>query len=1355
MQEQTRTPLTKGNAALRAGQYTEAIRHYAQVLIDTPDFGKNISSNLAMARKKYRVSRQGIERQRVAVCGWELAHNPAGRAYTLAMLYETFAEVEIIGCLFPNWGREIWEPIRETPIAKHSFIVEDESRFIEQAVALVAAHPYDIVHLSKPRAPNIFIGVLYKLIWDAKVLMDIDDEELAFVSAETSISIDNYLKQHGQLPQIRDLAGKVWTRIAVGLAKEFDGVTVSNPALQQRYGGEIVRHARDEKLYNPSPELKRESREKYGIPQDKKVVLFFGTPREHKGLIETAKAIAALGRKDILFAVVGDFPDPKLKEQLQTIRGVEYRFIGNQPAAAIPGVTAIGDLCLLLQDPEITAAQFQVPAKLSDAFAMGIPVLATHTPALADAFFAGALIPVTQNDLPKTMAQVLDDAMAAARLQAAGRRYFAAELSFAASTPQLQQAASRHDNRPLTASAASLARVLRVDWLNAGIHARSSSQKASRYSIDIVVPVFNALDDVKRCLTSLEQCQDGFRVRVIVVNDGSDDDTTQWLRYRCKGSPIFKLIEQRQNRGYTRAVNTGLRDSTADFVITQNSDTIVSRGWLKGMVRCMESDPKIGIVGPLSNAASWQNVPILKDETGSFAVNELPSGVDVGEMARLVADVSERSYIRLPFINGFCFMIRRAVIDSIGYMDEENFPIGYGEENDFCIRAADAGYILAVADDVYVFHAKSKSFGHEKRTKLSKMGTAALKRKHGTERFVTLVSLVGNTIGLDEVRGRISRAIIDLPTGKESKEIARTSMADPKGGGIKAGASILTVDMHGKQIELWPIPAYGSREYEVDPKISGPVLILPHQSRSLSQIANKPDIGIHLHLYYDDLLDEFAYFLKNVRYSFSLYVSVVNPESQEFVAKRLIDAIPQANVEVACFPNRGRDIGPLFAGFGRKIRRHELIAHIHSKRSLHNLNKADWRRQLVTNLFGSDGFVGGVVDLFQSNPQLGMVFPEYHHSLSGQISWGTNFSICKELAKSLNFDICEKSLALFPAGSMFWARSGALKRLFDLELGWADFPKEDGQVDGTIAHGIERLFGEVVANANFSIQQVKSDRPHNLLFYYPFKWKYSPLRSFDEIDLAINKYRQSGNGKQRKCVVYSALTGGYEDPVVHENLDENCDYLLFADSSLDNRGFWQIKEIPYRGSSPVRMALWVKTNPHTLLAGYDIAVWVDANVVIRGDIGKYTRLIEENPDVPLFGVEHPHRRCLYQEAMAVVHAKKDTEERVAAQINRYKVAGFPANFGLIETNLLVINLRHPLTSRVFEAWTTEIESGSHRDQLSLNYCLWKFGAKWMPVFREKETLRDSFDFAYLGHGRNSGYLKEISIATSKMVAPGE
>ncbi|MCD6389769.1 MAG: glycosyltransferase [Desulfobulbaceae bacterium] len=375
--------------------------------------------------------------QSVAVCGWELAHNPAGRVITLAQLYAQSFDVEIIGCIFPFWGEQLWEPVREMPFPKHILTVHDESRFIEQATALVASHPYDTVHLSKPRIVNIFIGLLYKVIWGARILVDIDDEELAFVGADSCLDLDQYIAQHGSLPELRHLSKNLWTRLAVGLVDIFDGITVSNVALQRRYGGTVIAHARDENVFTSSLVLKRKSRQRFGIPQDVQVVLFLGTPRAHKGLLETAQSIAALCRDDVIFLVVGNFEDPGLKPALQAIQGVHFHFLGNQPFSGLHEVVALGDVCVLFQDVDSLVSKFQMPAKLSDALGMGLSVLATRTPPLEQAFAAGALLPVEHNTLTAQLSAALENTPLAAATRDAGRHWFQSELSLSLNAKRL------------------------------------------------------------------------------------------------------------------------------------------------------------------------------------------------------------------------------------------------------------------------------------------------------------------------------------------------------------------------------------------------------------------------------------------------------------------------------------------------------------------------------------------------------------------------------------------------------------------------------------------------------------------------------------------------------------------------------------------------------------------------------------------------------------------------------------------------------------------------------------------------------------------------------------------------------
>jgi hypothetical protein len=157
------SPLTTANHALRAGRHANAMAGYLEAIQQMPALSATLAANLTLTRLKYRASRNRTAKPQVVVCGWELAHNAAGRAHTLAETYQHIAHVKIIGSLFPRWGREIWQPLRNAQIPIHSILIEDPKRFLDQALALVAAHPADIVHLSKPRAPSILFGILYKL----------------------------------------------------------------------------------------------------------------------------------------------------------------------------------------------------------------------------------------------------------------------------------------------------------------------------------------------------------------------------------------------------------------------------------------------------------------------------------------------------------------------------------------------------------------------------------------------------------------------------------------------------------------------------------------------------------------------------------------------------------------------------------------------------------------------------------------------------------------------------------------------------------------------------------------------------------------------------------------------------------------------------------------------------------------------------------------------------------------------------------------------------------------------------------------------------------------------------------------
>lgn len=254
--------------------------------------------------------------------------------------------------------------------------------------------------------------------------------------------------------------------------------------------------------------------------------------------------------------------------------------------------------------------------------------------------------------------------------------------------------------------------------------------------IDIIICVHNALEDVQNCINSVISHLLPAH-KVIIVDDGSDQATKDYLINISTRNSSIHLIRHNTAKGYTKSANTGMKATTAPFIILVNSDAIVSKNWSLKLLQTAYSAPLTGIVGPMSNAASWQSLPLLRNpHTGEMMVNELPKHTTIDDMNQFCEQYGWFGHFpRVPLINGFCYGIKREVIETIGYFDEETFPRGYGEEDDYSMRALNAGFTAAIATHCYVFHAKSKSFGKETRSLLAKEGGKVLCARHGEKRI--------------------------------------------------------------------------------------------------------------------------------------------------------------------------------------------------------------------------------------------------------------------------------------------------------------------------------------------------------------------------------------------------------------------------------------------------------------------------------------------------------------------------------------------------------------------------------------------------------------------------------------------
>lgn len=237
--------------------------------------------------------------------------------------------------------------------------------------------------------------------------------------------------------------------------------------------------------------------------------------------------------------------------------------------------------------------------------------------------------------------------------------------------------------------------------------------------------------------------------------------------------------------------------------------------------------------------------------------------------------------------------------------------------------------------------------------------------------------------------------------------------------------------------------------------IADSTLIPLSSIRPADQIEGR--IAIHLHMYYHDLAQEFAGYLKNMPFAYDLYLSVKDEEGAVACQAVFANLERCGALVVKVVENRGRDIAPMFCTFGESLRNYDFIAHLHSKKSLYNAGATEgWRQYLGGQLLGSPDTIRKVFTLLTSGK--GIVYPQNYHALPYQANtWLANKAMGTAWCSRLGIAPVPQGYFDFPAGSMFWSRGDALMPLFDAQISLSDFDEEAGQTDGTFAHCLERL----------------------------------------------------------------------------------------------------------------------------------------------------------------------------------------------------------------------------------------------------------------------------------------------------------
>lgn len=241
--------------------------------------------------------------------------------------------------------------------------------------------------------------------------------------------------------------------------------------------------------------------------------------------------------------------------------------------------------------------------------------------------------------------------------------------------------------------------------------------------VEVIVPVFRGVEPTLSCLWHVLRAKNRTPFKLTVVDDRTPEPGLAAALARLAEAGHFKLLVNDENLGFVKSANRAMRDAAPRDVILLNSDTQVYGDWIDRLGGTAQSNSGCGTVTPFTNNGTICSYPHFAQD------NPWPLEIDYQDLDGLARQINgQETPPKLPTAVGFCMYIRRALLDDIGYFDEKAFGTGYGEENDFCLRAQKAGWHDLLAANVFVRHFGGTSFLGEKPERVQRAAEVLDKR---------------------------------------------------------------------------------------------------------------------------------------------------------------------------------------------------------------------------------------------------------------------------------------------------------------------------------------------------------------------------------------------------------------------------------------------------------------------------------------------------------------------------------------------------------------------------------------------------------------------------------------------------
>ena len=328
------------------------------------------------------------ESVKITVLTPNFSDNCLGRAYVLAKVLMRKFNVEIVG---PAFSGSIWFPCASEEMEYKPVRALNSPAFVRDAAKILKHVTGEVVYAVKPLLPSFGVGLAAKVLGKIPLILDIDDWEVGTYRGRNRLRL--FYRLFSDL--VKPMYSYPYAMVAERLIGFADKVTVSTGFLARKFGGVVVPHGRNTEDFDPEKYDRAELRKEMGL-NGKKVVMFLGSPREHKGIEELIQAIRMIRRKDIELVVVGcDFSEPYSRAIAARGKGL-VKLVGMVPFAEVPRYLSVADVVVVPQRRD-SFSEAQLPAKIFDAMSMAKAIVSTRVSDIPEILNGAGLI-VEPND---------------------------------------------------------------------------------------------------------------------------------------------------------------------------------------------------------------------------------------------------------------------------------------------------------------------------------------------------------------------------------------------------------------------------------------------------------------------------------------------------------------------------------------------------------------------------------------------------------------------------------------------------------------------------------------------------------------------------------------------------------------------------------------------------------------------------------------------------------------------------------------------------------------------------------------------------------------------------------------------